>query len=403
MLFLYVAALLFSFSFLGRLNDAGRVFLLLLLFYSVAPLFPFRDFSFFHQMVSYEWRADVFALYAVTLLIFTLLLRMLFPSECDHSSSDFKFSKGLVVMWWVALFAFSVDLSFNWPFFLLPKDQYIQSIPVQTKNLFLFTIPAKEMLVGALLFSPFKSATFRKMTLIFGVVALVISIVIGVRHVALLAFLMIAAPKVKFFSGLLLVAALTLAGELSNGMKIFVHQVASSSNNLDFQYWISYLYDVSQALEPSVEQKAILSNLILVLDDSRLIDFGRFFWDVVAGLPFGPVFVNSLKFDYMSGASLLSNYVQVPEGQGTAYSFQIVMIETFGFVFLVAALMLYLARLVRGTMLYIFSGEIFYSILRNAPDYWLSQSFKLAFLILSAIFLHQILTSHFDSVNGRVV
>lgn len=370
----------------GRLELAGRLAAFFVLFYSVAPAFAFSGFQFFEYEVDYSWRASVFACYAAVLLIFFALLlffvrrngqeRGAFASDNQH---------GLQLLWWLSLIAWLVDAVFNWRFFSLPKHEYILSLPEQTKNLFFFTIPAKEMLVGAVFFNPFRSRWVKFFCVAVAALALLHSLVIGVRHVALLFILLLVLPRVRTVGILTLVFAFTFLGEFSNVIKlIFSFSSGIQQELFNYYWWVGYF---QEGFGVSGEQKAILSNLLIKLDNAELFDFGRIGQDLILGLPLAPFLSNLFGHDFVPAVVPLSDFVGTLEGQGTAYSMHLVMMESFGLAVLWVFCIFLIGRWVFGSFLFIFFGEIMYSIMRNGAEYWIYQAGKMMSLIALVMLL----------------
>ena len=381
-----LAFLIYALAFLGvawlagRLELAGRLAAFFVLFYSVAPAFAFSGFQFFEYEVDYSWRASVFACYAAMLLIFfVLLLFFVRRNGREHGAFSSDNQRGLQLLWWLALVAWLVDTVFNWRYFSLPKHEYILSLPEQTKNLFLFSIPAKEMLVGAAFFNPFRSRWVRFFCIAIAVLALLQSLVIGVRHVALLFILLLVLPKVRVFGILILVFVFTFLGEFSNVVKLlFSFSSGIQQEIFSYAWWAGYF---QEGFGVSGEQKAVLSNLLIKLDNAELFDFGRIGQDLMLGLPLAPLFSKLLGHDFVSAAVALSDFVGTLEGQGTAYSMHLVMMESFGLAVLWIFCIFLIGRWVFGSFLFIFFGEIMYSVMRNGADYWIYQAGKMMFLI----------------------
>ncbi|MDT3679597.1 MAG: hypothetical protein ROZ64_12280 [Burkholderiaceae bacterium] len=372
----------------GRVNLSGRFLLFFALFYGIAPLVPFTGFEFFQYEVSYSYDPRVLLLYSLSSLFFVLVAFVLQAFPCAALDVlDVDTAAALRVLWCIALVAWLIDIAANWSFFLLPKHEYIASIPQQTKNLFLFTIPAAELLAGAFALSPFRSVVMRRVVAIVGVLAVLQSLVLGYRHVALLALLLILLPRVRSLGVLTLCLFLTFIGEISNGIKLFFSPASGIQGNiLDAVWWREYL-EVSIGV--STEQKAILSNLLIKLAHPEFIDYWRGFLYLVAGL-FGSI-ISRIGVEVTASTAELAAFVGTLEGQGTGYSIQLSIIESFGLVLPFVVLVGFLARATVGTMLFILAAEIMFSMMRNGPEYWLAQVNKLIFLIFLVWLLSLIL------------
>lgn len=381
---IYACAFVFAAWVAGRVNESGKMFSFFLLFYSIAPFFPFDGFQFFQYQVNYEWSSAVFLVYAVFLIMGSLMTMAL--SNGLMSSNEFRVADcraGLRLLWFVSFLAWIVDIVFNWPFFFLPKHEYILSIPDQTKNLLVFSIPAKELLVGACVFNPFRG-WLRKVCVAVGLLALLHSLMLGYRHIALLMILMVLLPRVRTLGLLMLCVLLTFLGEVSNSFKTVL---ALSDGGRDVavsgEWWLQQLFN---AFGVSGEQRAILSNLLIKLENPHLFEFGRFPEDLALGLPI----LNRLDLGAVPATAGMSMLVGTLEGQGTGYSIHLVMLESLFLALPVVAMALVLAQWLRGSMLAILAGEVMYSMMRNGMEYWVSQVIKLMFLTATVLLVNKL-------------
>jgi len=135
----------------------------------------------------------------------------------------------------------------------------------------------------------------------------------------------------------------------------------------------------------SGEQKAILSNLLLKIRHPELFELGRGVSDILGAIPGGGALIGIFALPEQSSASTLGSFVGVLEGQGTAYSLHLGIIESFGLVIPFILLVLSITNFTRGTMLLVVASEIIYSMMRNGADYWLTQTNKLVFLVAVVI------------------
>lgn len=383
-LLLYACAFVFAAWVGGRVNESGKMFSFFLLFYSIAPFFPFDDFQFFEYEVTYEWNVVVFIVYAAFLILGSLMALAL--SNGVVLSNEFRVAdcrEGLKFLWFVSLLAWIVDIAFNWSFFFLSKHEYILSIPYQTKNLLVFSIPAKELLVGACILSPFRG-WMRRICLGVGLLALLHSLILGYRHIALLMILMVLLPRTRTLGLLILCVLFTFLGEVSNSFKAIL---ALGGGLRDFavsgEWWLQQLVS---AFGVSAEQKAILSNLLIKLDNPHLFEFGRFPEDLALGLPV----LNRLDLGAVPATAGMSMLVGTLEGQGTGYSIHLVMLESLFLALPVVAMALVLAQWLRGSMLAILAGEVMYSMMRNGMEYWVSQVIKLMFLTATVLLVNKL-------------
>lgn len=371
-----------------HVNSAGRIFFFFILFYSISPLFQFESFYFFSYEVSYRWDPLVFLIYALVLFASASAGLFLFSIRTQEVGILALYNNhGLKVLWIISLTAWLIDIYFNWTFFLLPKHEYIASIPHQTKNLFLFTIPAKEILAGAAIFSPFKGRA-KAICVIVGLLAVLHSLALGVRHIALILLLMALVPRLRGTGILFLCLGLTFVGEISNAVKLFLSPASGlQAAILDGNWWLDFF---SANFGVSSEQKAILSNLLLKIRHPELLELGRGVSDIFRAIPGGSALTDIFGLSKENSTSTLGDFVGVLEGQGTAYSLHLSIIESFGFVIPFIVMTLLVANFTRGSMLFIVAGEIIYSMMRNGADYWLTQTNKLIFLVVVTIALSRL-------------
>ena len=379
-IFLLIACLLIFFGlafFSQKLNIVGRIGIFILLFYSVAPFFEFSDFQFFNYEASYTYDIKIILCYILTLIFVSLPFFLFFRDKWEMKIPN-NLDK-LYVVWIIALIAWIIDVGFNWRYFSLPKDAYILSLPEQTKNLIFFTIPAKEILVS-FVFIPGFSARFRKFCLIVAFLAFSHSLFIGVRHIAFIAVLLYFLPKVKTKGFLLILFIMTFAGEASNVLKIILSELSRNNWSIIYDgWWVNYLYE---NIGVSIEQKAILTNLMLKLQFTELLQFGHLLEDLAAGMPMAQKIAGLIGYQFSSSVIGISDFVGVPEGQGTAYSIQLALVESYGFVFVLVYFVIFILSRIQSGIFYVTLGELFYSMMRNGVDYWFYQFWKIIILVL---------------------
>lgn len=377
LLFVYLLLFLGIAFFSQKLNIVGRIGIFILLFYSIAPFFEFSDFHFFRYEASYVYDKEIFFFYILTLTLLSLPFFLFFRDKWEFKAP--KSMDALYAVWALSLLAWLIDLGFNWRYFSLPKNEYIISLPDQTKNLIFFTIPAKEILVS-FAFIPAFNARFRKICLVVAFLAFSHSLVIGVRHIAFVAVLLYFLPKVKTRGLLSMLLLLTFAGEASNVLKIVLSELSRHNWGIVYDgWWIQYLYE---NLGVSIEQKAILTNLMLKLNYPELLQFGHITEDLMAGMPMAQKIAEFLGCEFSSSVAGISDFVGVAEGEGTAYSIQLAMIESYGLVLVVISFVLLVLSRIKSGIFYVILGEFFYSMMRNGVDYWFYQFWKIISLVL---------------------
>ncbi len=190
-------------------------------------------------------------------------------------------------------------------------------------------------------------------------------------------------PRLRGTGILFLCLAFTFVGELSNAVKLVLSPASGQQAYIfDSSWWLDF-FTVNFGV--SSEQKAILSNLLLKIRHPELLEFGRGVTDILGAVPGGSGLIGILGLPHQSSTSTLGAFVGVLEGQGTAYSLHLGILESFGLVIPFILLVLKIANFTRGTMLLVVASEIIYSMMRNGADYWLTQTNKLIFLIVVVI------------------
>lgn len=374
-LFLFLGVAFFS----QKLNIVGRVGVFIILFYSVAPFFEFSDFQFFQYKAIYIYDKEIIFFYMLTLIFVSLPFFLFFREKWEIKVP--RNLDALYVVWSVALLAWLIDIGFNWRYFSLPKNEYILSLPEQTKNLIFFTIPAKEILVS-FAFIPVANEKFKRIIFIFAVFALLHSLIIGVRHIAFVAVLLFFLPRVKTIGFLSILMVMTFAGEISNVLKIALFGFFSGDNQfMSDGAWVDYFYE---NIGVSTEQKAILTNLLIKMEFPQFLQFGKLPEDLISGFPMAQTMADAVGYKFSSLATGLADFVGVMDGEGTAYSLQVAVIESVGFVVLVIFPVLFVLSTIRSGVFFVTLGEFFYSLMRNGVDYWFYQFWKI--IILVALF-----------------
>lgn len=376
---------------LNKAVDAGivlKLWVFFVAFYSIAPLFYFSGFQFFLEKIDYAPSADVLFIYLLTDLV--LLLPVLLPSLCRQDLPAAPvLVDGFKGLWFLSVCAMFVDVCFNYSYFMLPKHEYISSIPYQTKNLYLFTIPYKEILVGFWFWSPFSQGRLKSFVKPFAVLALMLSFVVVVRHVLFIFILLMLLPRARIAGLIVLLSVFTLMGEVSNILKFVVEYFLKDGGSAGDLSWI--LSSGDSFIGMSSEQKAILSNLLVMMKADGGVEWLRMLTDFL-NVPGVSTIAQTLGFELKTGAQVIGQYVGVEVGQGTAYSIQLVMLENLLLPIIPILLALRFMTLIATTPLIILCGEIVYSVMRNGADYWLYLIAKLALIYLLIAFVSFILS-----------
>ena len=356
-----------------------RVVATLYLFYSVAPLIPF-DFIFFQYEIEYRPTALLLFPYIVTDMV--LLLLILYATPVQHNThkeerkKKYPLKKGCQFVLIVAAIAALINLYFNYETIVLPKHIFFLT-PVMP-NLFYFTIPAAPILLGGMLFPPFRNKLIRYPLNILTVMVLAVLAAQGFRLLILILLLFVFFSWKRKGGVFFAVFFLTVVGEFSMFFKNLLLNLIQVEN-FDMHSWISYRLDnVHDFIGISSEQKAIAANIMLGLRD---VDLGGDLYLLANFLPFS----NRIGFvDHSATSSAqLGAVVGVAPGQGVAYNFQLFLVENF-FIGLIFFILLWLLlRKFNNTIFTVLLVGIFYSILRNGPNIW-SSEFKMFFILLFA-------------------
>lgn len=397
-------ALLILIAHLGRGKPVEfKVATVLFLFYSLAALFAF-EFDFFEYRVRYAPEPLALLVYIMSDALFLAASLYLYGANRPQDTAgappdDMRVGNMALVV--LAATAQLINVLFNWEYLLLPKNEYIAEIGQNvTPNLLVFTIPADAILVGSLLVNPFRSRPLRCAVYLLGIATLLLSIFQGYRHLILLLLLVAYLRRFRNSGGIALIAvtlALTFAGELSNLLKMWLYQ-ALLDPEFDHGGYLQWYFANVEWLPVSTEQAAAAANFHLGLG---VMQVGSDFVQLLRLIPF----TTPLVEHFPATVDQIGKLVGVDYGQGTAYNFQLFMLNTFllggAFLFLV----LLLLRAVRNTVLLIYGLEIFSSLLRNSPSFWLAQ---IKLMVALLLILHSVaaaarVVSHLRRSSSRQV
>jgi hypothetical protein len=322
----------------------------------------------------------------VTDLLLLLLVRHLFAISTLHSKQIPVWSQdiqaGFKVLLLIAMLAQCIHVASNFKLLLLPKHEYIAAMgEALVPNLIFFSFPADSLLVGGLLFNPFQKKGWRYLLITLAAITMLISVIQGYRLYPLLVMLCWFFRWSKRGGVLLVVVVLSLLGQISNPLK---YLVAGSLINPDFSVseFIEYhLANPDMLFGLSGEQKAIHSNLLIGLNN---VQIGMPLLELHNLLPFTNRLLGRLE---TTGVSRLGDIVGVDEGQGTGYNLQLFGVETLflGLIFVVPSALL--VRKFAHSMLIVMTLELFYSILRNSPEFWSGQLKILCLLIVLVYYI----------------
>ena len=364
----HLAMLLAVASYSKNKEFDSKVIATLYIFYSICPLFPFEYYHFTYH-VKYGVEATPLAMYLLTDCVFLFCFisasstRWIETTKlCDKFRKD---SIGIRILLCFAMAAFVIHLITNSQVMLLSKAEYIAS--EKTPNLFFLNMPAEILLLGGLFFNPFKNKLLRMTLVLLAVFALITMLFQGYRHLllfSLLCWLFRSRPK----RGVTIpVIVLSVIGELSNPLKYFFASLLSRGEISYADFWNYYLGGQVQLIGISSEQKAIFSNLIIGLDHfsifSPLLELQNL-------IPFVNTIFGHSQF---SSANKIGIIAGTGAGQGTAYNFVLFLFESFfiGAIFLTISL--FIVKVFSNSPLVFLAIELFFSIMRNTPEYWAGQ------------------------------
>ena len=376
-----------------------KVAFFVILFYSVAPLFPFEDFSYFSFYSDYRYRWDVFFVYGVVNLTLLIMAFLVHRINVPIVMSSQIIRSGINRLWYLFAAAFIFEVYFNFPNLIaMNKAARLASPELQTKNLLFITVPAVEILVGYLVYDVHKKCVSLP-RVVFGLLAVAYSLALGVRHVAFAAFILIFLPFVNSrIILIILLLLITFAGELSNVLKISVMIFFQDGIDAVISY-LERFFSVGffNQLSVSNEQKAILTNLLLKLDYAELRETS--YSILIFLLPLGAQFASWLGGVDYEGATRLGELVGVGLGQGTAYSVHIMVFENYLALILLAFGVLMVAKQFNNSCFGVLVVMVIYAYMRTDFSYsgylfWkvfmLSSFFSIISILLGKIKLRYI-------------
>lgn len=343
------------------------------IFYSIAALFEF-EFDFFSYR--YKHSPDLVALvtYVICDLLFLFIIKFLYKKNLSLDYNIGEVHYGNAVIFWMAFLAEGVHVYFNNNLFVLPKDEYIAALGEAVPNLLLISIPAESILVAALVNNPFEKRVLRIVAFGAGGFSVLLSVFLGYRHLVLIFLLVILFKRKPNFSVIAIVLALTFVGEFSNDLKIIFAKIIIN-DDFDISAYLDWTLNRDDRILISGEQAAIVSNFQIGF---LLNSFGNDFIELIGLFPF----LSGFGVDFQSGTDKIGSFVGVGYGQGTAYNFQLFLLNTIFIGSFLLLLSVFLMKNFKNTVLLIYGIEIFYSILRNSPRFWSSQIKMFIFLAI---------------------
>lgn len=346
-------------------------------FYSIAPLVSYNLEFFTYLYVSEISLTRIFT-YFVTAVFFLFAIhfcRLGNQSWRFASNGSMNFSQKLIFIIMASLFLSELEVLLG--YLTLSKSEAIFQIQ-NRDSLIGINLPASAIVAGVVLYNPFSSRVVRAVAYAIGLVAILFSLLLGYRFLMLIIILSYCFRRSRGFGGLLFaVFALSVIGDFSNVVKIFMREIFTN-NSFDPLTYLLWSLQNTEFRGLSSEQAAIGANFHIGLILSESIND---FVGLVRLIPF-----TSSIFDYSnSGAINIGEFVGVGDGQGTGYNYQLFVLKTYFFGLGFIVLFFQIFKLNKNTILGVYTVEIFFSMMRNDPTFWSSQ---MKILIFFTILVH---------------
>lgn len=374
--------LVFISADVARRGTAAKYVATLYIFYTLTLLVPFYQHEHFDYVIDYVPSIPTLFMGVCADASMIAALRLAFRDavpapDGNGAAMSASTRTGFQLLVAVAALAQLIDIGLNRELLLLPKELYIEA--EKTPNLLVFSIPASLILLGGALYSPYRSRAVRAAVALLAAVAVTLSVIQGYRGVALMVVLYLVYRRWPGTWPAVPAVLMTVAGELSNPLKYLVGSLFLNEN-FDAASMFSFYAENTDALFGlSGEQKAIVSNLVIGLNDLAL------------GLPVLELrnlfpFTNQLFGNItVTSASRLGELSGAGFGQGTGYSYVLFIAESLFLAPLFLILAVRLIRLLANTPLTFVSWTIFFSLMRDTPAFWTGE-LKMLMLLTGAIF-----------------
>ncbi|MGL6555337.1 hypothetical protein ACSZNH_00605 [Aeromonas dhakensis] len=322
--------------------------------------------------------------YILTDVFISLLLTFerYFSKEIRH---DLSFRYGEIQIYILSVFAYINFMYQNHNYIFVNKNEYISNLIYLTPNLFIITIPAESILVGAGFYPPFKNNKFNILCKIVAAIVVMLSFSMGYRHLLFLSLLLLLF-KSKRISMLFPLFLFSFFGNFSDVIKYAISGYLYNGS-YSFSENISYVFsNIENFIRFSGEQSSIVSNLSLGLDSLN----EKAIIDALNILPMASL----LNVEWgAETTSRLGDLVGVGLGQGTAYNFQLFVLETYGAGLVFLFFIFVIHRMYGLSIFSVYILEVLYSILRNGPAFYTGQLKMLFMLLLLTVFINFVISS----------
>lgn len=380
---IHIVFLIYIYHLSSERDNTYKTFVFLYLFYSFPAIFS-ADIVIFNLNFNYVPTEGTILPYILTDVFISILLTFdkCIRKEVKHNSN---FRLGEIQIYILSVFAYINFFYQNHSFIFVNKNEYINNLAYLIPNLFIITIPAESIIVGAGFYPPFKNNKLIVLCKIMAAIVVILSFSMGYRHLLFLSLLLLLF-KSKKINILLPLFLFSFFGNFSDAIKYAISGYLYN-DSYSFSENISYVFsNVENFVRFSGEQISIVSNLSLGLDslnENAIID-------VLNILPMSSL----LNVEWgAETTSRLGDLVGVGLGQGTAYNFQLFVLETYGIGLFFIFFIFVIHRLYGLSIFSVYILEVFYSILRNGPAFYAGQLKMLFMLLLLTVFINFIISS----------
>lgn len=380
---IHIAFLIYIYYLSSKRDGSYKTFVFLYLFYSFPAIFP-TDIVIFNLNFNYVPTEGIILSYILTDVFISLLLTFerYFSKEIRH---DLSFRYGEIQIYILSVFAYINFMYQNHNYIFVNKNEYISNLIYLTPNLFIITIPAESILVGAGFYPPFKNNKFNILCKIVAAIVVMLSFSMGYRHLLFLSLLLLLF-KSKRISMLFPLFLFSFFGNFSDVIKYAISGYLYNGS-YSFSENISYVFsNIENFIRFSGEQSSIVSNLSLGLDSLN----EKAIIDALNILPMASL----LNVEWgAETTSRLGDLVGVGLGQGTAYNFQLFVLETYGAGLVFLFFIFVIHRMYGLSIFSVYILEVLYSILRNGPAFYTGQLKMLFMLLLLTVFINFVISS----------
>lgn len=297
-----------------------------------------------------------------------------------------RFLVGEKCLYFVCFFAVCNFYFHNYPYLFLSKNEYIANLSSLTPNLFVLSIPAESILVGAGFYPPFINKKAKKLCFLLAIILTVVSFVMGYRHLLFIFILMLLFKK-RARSILIPLLLFSFVGEFSNVFKFSILGFLYSDTYSFTENYNFIVSSISSYIGFSGEQLAIFSNLILGMHSLNDVGAAK---DALNILPLASSF--GVEWGETTSGRI-GRMVGIGFGQGTAYNFQLFVIETYGLALAFLGLVFIVIKYVHQSVFSVLAFEVFYYLLRSSPSFFSGQ-IKIMLILIIFVVVADIITKY---------